>query len=96
MTFSAGTRYGARSVKRPGDLTPRSASEVLADRGYKMVFSEQAPQIGGQLTNTLVVMHCGTETYWATVYPVMQSTSPMTWQQVEPVVETRTSYRPVP
>lgn len=83
-------------MKHPGDPTPRSASEILADQGYKTVVTERSPQIGGQLTDTLVVRHCGTETYWATAYPAAQSTCAMTWQQVEPVIETRTSYRPVP
>lgn len=61
-----------------------------------MVASEQLTQIGGQLMNALVVLHCGTETHWATTYPPSHATSAMTWQRVEPVVETRTTYRPVP
>ena len=83
-------------MKHPGDPTPRSASNVLTDRGYKMIASEQAPQLGGQFTNTLVVLHCGSETYWRTTYPVMKPNVAMEWQRVRPVVETRTTYRSVP
>ena len=61
-----------------------------------MVVAEQSPTLGGQLTNRLIVMHCGTETYWQTTYPAMQPNSAMTWHRVEPVVETRTTYRLVP
>ena len=83
-------------MQHPGDPTPRSASNVLADRGYKMVASEQAPQISGLPVNVLVVMHCGSETHWMTTYPVMQPNDAMEWHRVMPVVETRTIYRPVP
>lgn len=82
-------------MRHPGDPTPRSAREVLADRGYKMVASEQAPPLGGQPTNVLVVMHGGSETYWATSYPTSAPDVATTWQRVEPVIETRTIYRPV-
>lgn len=82
-------------MHHPGDPTPRSAREVLANRGYRMVASEQAPPLGGQLTNVLVVMHGGSETYWATSYPTATPDAAATWQQVEPVVEMRTNYRPV-
>ena len=82
-------------MKHPGDPTPRSASAVLSDPGYKMVLAEQSPQPGGQIFATLVVLHCGSETYWMTKYPVMKSNAPMTWEQVVPVVETRTTYRKV-
>lgn len=83
-------------MKHLGDPTPRSAGDVLADLNYKMVVTEQFPTISGLLMNKLVVLHCGTETYWQTSYAAMQPSIPMTWQQVEPVVETRTTYRAVP
>ena len=83
-------------MKHPGDPSPRSASNVLADRGYKMVVSDQSPQLGGPLMNTLIVLHCGTETYWRTTYPAVKPNDAMTWQRVVPVVETRTTYRPAP
>jgi hypothetical protein len=83
-------------MKHPGDPTPRSASEVLADRSYKMVFSNQSPQLSGQIMNMLVVFHCGSETYWTVMYPVMRDGDAMTWQEVVPTVETITTYRPVP
>jgi hypothetical protein len=83
-------------VRHSGDPTPRSAREVLADRGYRLVASEQDPPLGETPTNTLVVQHFGTETYWATSYPVSAPSAATTWQRVVPVVETRTTYRPVP
>jgi hypothetical protein len=83
-------------MKHPGDPTPRSASDVLADRGYKRVLAEQAPPINGQIVNTLVGMHCGSETYWMMTSPALKPNDPMTWQGVVPVVETRTTYRPAP
>lgn len=83
-------------MKHPGDPTPRSARNVLADRGYKLVVAEQSPPaLGAQPMSTVVVLHCGSETYWQTDYPAMQPDIPMTWRQVMPVVETRTTYRPV-
>ena len=82
-------------TKHPGDPSPRSAGDVLTDPHYKLVVSEQSRRLGGHLTNTLVVLHCGTETHWTTTYPATNLNDPMTWQRVEPVVETRTTYRPV-
>ena len=82
-------------TKHPGDPSPRSASDVLADQHYKLVVSEQSRRLGGQLTNTLVVLHCGTETHWMTTYPITKMNDAMTWERVEPVIETRTTYRPV-
>lgn len=61
-----------------------------------MVAAEQVPQLGGYVQNVLVVLHCGTETHWMTTYQAVQSSLAMTWQHVEPVVETRTTYRLVP
>jgi hypothetical protein len=61
-----------------------------------MVSSERDPSSGCQLANTLVVLHCGTETHWATSYPVSAPGAPATWRRVVPVVETRTTYRPAP
>lgn len=83
-------------MKHPGDPSPRSASDVLVDRNYKMIVSHPSPHISGQLMNTLIVFHCGTETYWTVTYPAMKDADPMTWQQVAPAVETLTTYRPVP
>lgn len=83
-------------MKHPGDPTPRSASSVIADQGYKTVASDQVPQFSGQLTTVIVVLHCGSESYWMTAYLVTKANTAMTWQQVSPVVETRTTYRPVP
>lgn len=83
-------------MKHPGDPTPRSADDVLADRSYRTAVSDQSPLLGGQLVNTLIVFHCGTETYWMTTYPAMKPNDPTTWKQVRPVVETRTTYQPVP
>jgi hypothetical protein len=83
-------------VKHPADPTPRSPRDVLADRGYRMVVSEQASsQIGGHPMNHLVVLHCGSETYWATNYPAAMPSIAVSWKRVEPVIETRTTYRPV-
>jgi hypothetical protein len=83
-------------VKHPGDPTPRSTSEVLADRNYKLVVSEQSLQIGDQIMRAVVVLHCGTETHWAAPWGRPWPVIATTWQQVEPVVETHTTYRPVP
>lgn len=81
-------------MKHAGDPTPRSAGDVLADRAYKMVLAEadgkQPP------TSVLVVMHCGTETYWSTSYLAAQARLAANWQRVAPARETRTIYRPVP
>ena len=81
--------------KHPADPTPRSAGDVLADRGYKMVARDQSPTLGTQPTNTLVMLHCGTETYWMTTYLVTQANMPTNWHQVAPVVETSIIYRPI-
>jgi hypothetical protein len=83
-------------VKHSADPTPRSARDVLADRNYRMVISEQAPsQIGGHPMHHLVVLHRGSETYWATHYPPAMPSVSVIWKRVEPVIETRTIYRPV-
>ena len=45
----------------------------------------------------LVVLHCGSEKHWMATYPpLMKPNDAMTRQQVEPIVEARTTYRPVP
>lgn len=95
-TSSTSRRAWGPDVQHPGDPTPRSPREVLADRGYRMVASERDPPLGGPATNTLVVLHGGTETYWTTSYPVSGSCLAATWQRAAPVVETRITYRPVP
>lgn len=43
----------------------------------------------------LVVLHRGSETYWATHYPPAMPSVSVIWKRVEPVIETRTIYRPV-
>jgi hypothetical protein len=61
-----------------------------------MVAEQVPPQVAGQSTmNVIVVQYCGTETYWTTTYLAPQARLAMQWQQVAPVVETRTIYRPV-
>jgi hypothetical protein len=66
---------------------------VLNDRGYKLASTEQAFGSSGGILVTLVVMHCGTETYWQTTYPHYASGSPTSWEQVEPVIVSHTTYR---
>lgn len=80
-------------MKHPGDPTPRSATSVVADRAYKKVV-EQNSGIGGHPMTTIVVFHCGTESYWETTFPTAQAYLAVTWQHVEPIVETRTTYKP--
>ena len=77
-------------MKHPGDPTPCSVYDVFG-AGYKLVCEEQTSQIGGFATNVLVVRHGRTDTYWMTTYPAMQASLAMAWQQVEPVVEPRTT-----
>ncbi len=81
-------------MQHPGDPTPRSPADVLSDFAYHCVRTERFPVMGSNvpLVDT-VVMHRGTETYWHANYPWSTSTHTMCWEQVEPVVETRTIYR---
>ena len=82
-------------MKHPGDPTPRSADAVRADRNYKVVVSEQFPTLGGGLNMMIIVMHCGTETYWKTEYEALHPDVAMTWYQVKPVVHVHTTYERV-
>jgi hypothetical protein len=82
-------------MKHPGDPTPESAGVVLTNPRWRLAASYQTVLPNGTITNTVVVMHCGTETYWETTYDIKSYTGQMTWEQVEPVAITQTLYRKV-
>ena len=75
---------------KPGDPSPRSPADVLSDHNYKMVSSEHN---GGHVT--LVVLHCGTETYWECVYHWNADKQPADWFYVVCEAVTVTKYRRV-
>ena len=79
----------------PADPTPRSVTDILTDRSYKMVASDQSPTLGTQPTNTVVMLHSATETYWMTTYLVTEANMSANWHQVAPAVETSIIYRPI-
>lgn len=77
---------------KPGDPSPRSPHDVLADRAYRHIDS-RAIGMSVQLT----VLHCGTETHWQTCYGLGlgQDRLPATWYEVRPQPVTRIEYRRV-
>ncbi len=80
--------------QHPGDPTPQSPDDVLANRAYHCVHTVKHSVSGSTipLVDT-VVLHRGTETYWHANYYWNRSADTMCWEQVEPVLETRTIYK---
>lgn len=58
-----------------------------------MVVHEGHVTWGGAKTWNVVVLHCGTETYWATEYGDAQAAQPTRWWQVKPIVVQKTEWR---
>lgn len=74
--------------------TPRSITEVLKDVRYRLVINEHCPVYTPPTLWSVVVLHCGTETYWKTVYPTTEDPgAPKTWHAVSPHVQTTTVWR---
>ena len=74
-----------------GDPTPKTPGEVLRSPSYKMVESNI---LSGYLVE-LVVMHCGTDTFWRTTYSHSQIDMPAHWTQVRRIVVTQVQWRSV-
>lgn len=76
--------------KHPGDPTPRSPESVLGDRNYRVV---ERKAIDSGVRVVLVVFHCGSETYWSTMFSIVAPELDAAWYEVRPHVETRVVYR---
>jgi hypothetical protein len=82
--------------KHAGDPTPRSPSDVLVDRNYRVVVNDLGWNPHGGHRVYLIVLHTGTETYWEAIYDANDVNAPMTWSQVTPKTVQRTVYQRIP
>ena len=78
--------------KHPGDPSPRSPGDVMNDQAYRVVVNEGIATWGGIKTWSIVVLHCGTETYWSAGYDDTQIMQPAKWSRVKPVVVQKTEW----
>jgi len=75
-----------------GDPTPRSPSDILADRSYRMIVNDLGWGPRGYRV-CLVVFHAGTETYWETSYDSPDVDQPTSWTRVVPKTVQRIEYQ---
>lgn len=68
---------------------PRSPNDVLADRHYRHIDTHQVRVSGGSIYLELIVMHCGTDTFWLTRYGYHAAHLPAEWFQVKRRVVTQ-------
>lgn len=82
-------------AKHPGDPSPRSPSDVLADRHYRAIVNDLSWGPHGGYRVYLVVFHAGTETYWEASYDSANVDQPTNWTEVAPKRVQRVEYQRV-